>query len=311
MATPVLAIADPDSMSVDEVYVYRNCREVGDQMYLVTYTITYASPPTESVSEAFLCRLMDGTTELASVAPFTYHNNGYDEGVVAIYFSAENAPDWEGAYTMELTGNPALGWSGDPPTDTDSTFDLWQDNGLAITHVVLSSRIIDLATELETDWSLDMVQQNSETGEYTLTMHGEAYFSGVVPYLPEVAPFVFEDVVPPVVVEPEIEDPDTSAAYADSLETGILGTVLDITPLADEFGVGRGQLTAILYYAAVLLFLIKVSQKLQSQKPLMILSIPLVVLGAFVGVPLVVTILAAFVAIFFIAWSVFYKPSTA
>jgi len=311
MATPVLAVADPDSMSVDEVYVYRNCRETGDQMYLVTYTITYSSPPTESVTEAFLCRLLEGTTELGSVAPFTYHDNGYTTGVVAIYFSAENAPDWEGAYTMELTGNPSLDWAGDPPTDTDSTFDLWQDNGLAITHVVLSSRIIDLATELETDWSVDMVQQNSETGEYTLTMHGEAYFSGVVPYLPEVAPFVFDDVVPPVVVEPEIEDPDTSSAYADSLETGILGTLFDVTPLADEFGVGRGQLTALLYYGAVLGFLILISSRLKSQKPLMILSIPLVLLGAFVGVPLVVTILAAFVAIMFIAYSIFYKPSTA
>ena len=309
--TPVLAIADPDSMSVDEIYVYRNCRQVGDQMYLVTYNITYASPPSESVTEAFLCRLLDGTTELGSVAPFTYHNNGYDTGVVAIYFSAENAPEWAESYTIELTGNPSLDWSGDPPTDTDSTFNLWQDNGLEVTHVVLSSRILDLATELEADWDVDMVQQNTETGEYTLTTHGEAYFWGVVPYLSEVAPFIFEDIVPPTVVEPEIEDPDTSAAYADSLETAISGTLFDMTPLADEFGVGRGQLTAILYYGMVLFALILLSMKLKSQKPLMILSIPMVILGAFVGVPLVVTILAGFAAIGFIGYSLFYKPSTA
>lgn len=311
MATPVLAIADPDSMSVDEVYVYRNCRETGDQVYLITYTITYSSPPTESVTEAFLCRLLDGSTELRAVAPFTYHENGYGTGVVAIYFSAEDAPAWEGSYTMELTGNPALSWPGDPPSDTDSSFDLWQNNELAITHVVLSSRIIDLATELEADWSVDMVQQNSETGEYTLTMHGEAYFSGAVPYLTDIAPFVFDDLIPPVVVEPEIEDPDTSSAYADSLESGISGTLFDLTPLADEFGVGRGPLTAMLYYGIVLFGLILLSIKMKSQKPLMMLSIPLVILGAFVGVPLIATILAAFAAIAFVAYSIFYKPSTA
>ena len=54
IATPVLAIADPDSMSIDSVYVYRNCRETGDQLYLVTYNITYSSPPSESVTEATL-----------------------------------------------------------------------------------------------------------------------------------------------------------------------------------------------------------------------------------------------------------------
>ena len=309
--TPVLAIADPDSMTVDEVYVYRNCRETGDQLYLVTYNITYGSPPSESVTEAFLCRLLDGSTELRSVAPFTYHENGYGMGVVAIYFSADDAPAWEGSYTMELIGNPALSWPGDPPSDTETSFDLWQNNALAITHVVLSARIISLAEDLETAWSVDMAYQNTETGEYVLTVYGEAYFSGVVPYLTDVAPFIFDTTIPPVVVEPEIEDPDTSADYADSLEAGIIDTLFDLTPVADRFGVERGPFTAILYYGAGVFGLLTLSVKMKSQKPLMLFSIPLVILGAFIGVPLVATILAAFAAIFFIAWTLFYKPSNA
>lgn len=314
MATPVLAIDDPDSMSVNAVYAYRNCRETGDQLYLVDYTISYnvTGNPDEDAGQAFLCRLLEGSTELRAVSPFPYHDDGYGRGVAAIYFSAADAPGWEAAYTMELVGNPFLDWSGTPPSDTESTFDLWQDNDIAITHVVLSSRIINLAEELETAWSVDMVQQDTQTGEYTLTIYGAAYFSGVVPYLTDVAPSVFvSDEIQTGVTEIEIDDVDMSTEYADELETGIIGTLFDMTPLADEFGVGRGVLTALLYYGIVLFALITLSIRMKSQKPLMLLSIPLVILGAFVGVPLVTTILAGFISLAYIAYTMFYKPSSA
>ena len=45
--------------------------------------------------------------------------------------------------------------------------------------------------------------------------------------------------------------------------------------------------------------------------PMMLLSIPLVILGAYVGVPLIVTILAGLGAFFFTFYAILFKPSPA
>jgi len=206
---------------------------------------------------------------------------------------------------MELVGNPLLAWGGDPPSASVSTFNLWQDNEMPITQTVISSRILYLADILELAWSVDMIEASG--GGHYLTSYGEDYFTNVVEYASEVAPYAFSGQI----IQPEIEDVDTSTAYADDLETDIGGTVFDLTDTADAFGVGRGPLTALLYYGAVVIFLALVCNKLQTYKPAMVLSIPLVILGAFVGVPLIVSVLVGFVCVLFIAWSLFYKPSTA
>jgi len=305
LLTPVLAIADPDTMTIHGVWVYQNCRQDGDQLYIVDATLAYGANPSETSTEAFLCRLMNGSTELRAVAPYAYYDDGYDRFVVAIYFSSADAPAWEGSYTMELTGNPLLSWTGDPPSASVSAFNLWQDNEMDITQTVVSSRILYLADILELAWSVDMIEASG--GGHYLTSYGEDYFTNVVEYASEVAPYAFSGQI----IQPEIEDVDTSTAYADDLETDIVGTSLDLTDTATAFGVGRGPLTALLYYGAVVIFLAVVSQKLQTYKPAMVLSLPLVVLGAFVGVPLIVSILVGFVCILFIAWTLFYKPSSA
>ena len=303
--SPVLAIADPDSMSISAVYVYRNVRETGDQLYLIDYSIGYAANPDENITEAFLCRLMNGSTELRAVAPYAYYDDGYDRGVIAIYFNAADAPAWEGSYSMYLVGNPILSWVADPPSVYISTFNLWQDNTIATQNTVVSSRVLYLADILELAWSVDMIEASG--GGHSLTSFGEDYFTNVIPYADEIAPYAFAGQI----IQPEVEDVDTSTAYADALVTSIEGTPLDLTDLANVWGVARGPLTALLYYGVVAFALILITKKMQSQKPLMILSIPAVIMGAFVGVPLLVTIVVGFLAFGYIAYSIWYKPSTA
>lgn len=307
VVTPVLAIDDPDSISINAVYAYRNCRQDGDQLYLIDYTLDYSvtGEPSETVTEAFLCRLMNGVTELRAVAPYAYYNDGYDRGVIAVYFSAADAPAWEGSYTMYLIGNPILSWDADPLSASVGTFNLWQDNDMSTTQTVLSSRILYLADILEIAWSVDMIE--STAGGHSLTTYGEDYFTNAVPYLSEIASYAFAGQT----ITPEIGEIDTSTDYADDLETASSGTLFDFTDLGTAFGTTRGVITALLYYGVVLFALIKISNKLQTYKPIMMLSIPLVILGAFIGVPLTVTILAGFLSLGYIAWSLFYKPSTA
>ena len=307
LVTPVLAIDDPDGITINGVWAYQNCRQDGDQLYIVDGTLDYSvtGNPTETVTEAYICRLMNGSTELRGVAPYAYYNDGYDRFVVTIYFNAADAPTWEGSYTMELVGNPLLSWAGDPPSASVSTFNLWQDNEMDITQTVVSSRILYLADILELAWSVDMIEASG--GGHYLTSYGEDYFTNVVEYAGEIAPYAFSGQI----IQPEVEEVDTSTDYADDLESDIAGTVFDISDTATAFGVSRGALTAVLYYGAVVIFLAFVSNRLQTYKPAMVLSIPLVVLGAFVGVPLIVSVLVGFLSIGFIAWSLFYRPSTA
>lgn len=305
-ASPVFAIDDPNTISINGVYVYRNCQETGDQLYIVDYTLIYdGSNPTETVTEAYLVRLMNGTTELGSVAPYAYYDDGYDRGVAAIYFSAVDAPWWEGSFTMKLEGNPTLTWNATPPSTSVSTFNLWQDNALATTRIVLSNRILWLADLLELAWSVDMVE-TSASGSY-LTSLGEDYFSSVIPNLLTMAPYAFAGRT----VLPEVERRDFTGDYADDLETGIIGTPFDFTSLGSEFGVSRGAITAILYYGAIILFCILAVRQIGSYKPIMLFLLPLIILGAFIGVPLVITILFGFASLVMIGFALFYRPASA
>ena len=315
IVTPVLAAVDPpDDTEISGVWVYRNCREEGDQLYLVSYFLNYSTIPGETVTELFLCRLMDGNETVEVVTPYSYYNSGYGHGVVAIYFDADDAPTWEDLYTMELLGNPFQEWTGGLPSDSVSSinFDAWEDNELGITQTMVGGRVIDMANDLETAWGKDMVTV-SDTGKQILTTYAAAYFVNVIPHIYEIAPDIFAEgqggwsgTFPP-----EIPGEQDRTDYADELETNIIGTPFDLTALATSWGISRGPLSAVLYYGCLVAILILIARRIGSYKPLMLLSIPFVIVGAFVGVPLIVTILAGLVALGMTAYVIFYKPSSA
>lgn len=309
MATPVFAVADPDTLEINGVYVYRNCLEENDQLYLVDYTVNYSSNPTSNASDVIYCRLMNGSTELALGVPYDYFDDGYSRGVIAFYFNPDDAPTWEGSYTVEVAGNPSLTWDdGTPPYVSIGTFDLWQDNEQDITQQILSGRITWLAQRLDENWSTSFSLINTTTVGIFLSAYGIEYFFQVIGQdLNEITPYALADRT----VMPEYDNRDYQQDYSNDLETDILNTKLDLTDTGDIFGMSRGAITAILYYGVVLWFGVWLSKQLQTHKPVMLLMVPLVILGAFIGVPLVITILVAFVALIMIGFTLFYNPSSA
>jgi len=314
LVTPVAAIGQPDSLSIDGVYVYRNCREAGDQLYLVPYTIDYAALPAESAQEAYMLRLMDGDDVEGYAYPYAYHDDGYGQGVVALYFDADEAPTWEGVYTMQLIGNPFADWVGGVPEDEVSSvdFDVWQDTDLGVTQTIVGARVIEMAVDLETAWSRDMVTV-ADDGKQVLTTYGAGYFVNVIPNCYEIAPDIFAAGQGGYteVMDPEYPAEETRVDYSDELEANIIGTPFDFTTLAAQWGTSRGALTAILYYGFVVATLIIISRRIGTYKPMMLLSIPFVFLGAFIGVPLIVTVLAGLAGLGVTAYVIFYKPRTA
>lgn len=104
-------IHEPDvSFSINQIEVYRDAIEEDAQLYIITYECEYNTSPSVGIDEAFLFRLMNGTTELATVTAHPHFDSGYDLGIASGWFDAASAPAWNGAYTVEFRGNPMLQW---------------------------------------------------------------------------------------------------------------------------------------------------------------------------------------------------------
>lgn len=317
-AIPCFALTpDPDVIQINSVWVYESTAEDHDQIYLIDYTLNYTVSPTETVTEAFLFRLMNGGTELQACAPYNMVTNGDDgwgRGLVAMYFTAAEAPTWAGAYTAIVTGNPLLTWTADPLTDSTSAFN-WRTYPFPGSQNMIASKLLTIAGSLESAWggTLDLIQVSD--AKTILTSDGENYFLNVIPNLRDVAPGMFsgETITP----ESDIKQAgDFSYDYATSLENDILtaGNPLNFTTLAASFGITsltRGVITAVLYYAIVIFLLILACRAMNTYKPLMMFMIPFVILGAFVGVPLTVTIIVAFFCLVTIGYILFYRGASA
>jgi len=273
VASPVYAIADPDSTSqVSAVYVYEFSD--GSVGVLIDYYLDYSTPyPDETVTEAYLAVFVDtdGVTQLKSVAPYTFVNSGYGRGLVWIYFTEAEATSYSldsasiADYCIWLTGNPTLDWTGDPPK-TITTIDQWVATNVSET---LTSRVLYYADVLELAWSLDMVEYTADGNK--LTSVGESYFTNVISGLRILAPGCFSATTSdPDYISISYDtafgatatsgtatvagDPQTLTEGADSIDTGTTtGTIIiDLAQwtsgnITDDTGTLNGGATIDLY----------------------------------------------------------------
>ena len=185
-ATAVLAIALPTPKSMNPpVQAYQGVRVPGDVLFVGKYTIYYASLPSESTQDAYLIRVLNSTgVPVASRYPRPYHTKGYGDGGYGIY--VESGIIWNGAYTVQLIGNPTLAWDGTIP-QIDITAITWNSSTLG-----LPAYILNMAQELETAWGTGYDLVETLSGSVKLTAaQGISYFTSIIPYLWEICPTVF------------------------------------------------------------------------------------------------------------------------
>jgi hypothetical protein len=205
---------------------------------------------------------------------------------------------------MTLEGNPMLTWNVDRPYVTVSDFNVWADNPIATTQVILSSRILWFADQLEVAWEVDMIT-TSQGGSY-LTGYGEAYFGNVVPDLQTIAPYVFSSGT----TTPTYPDVVHNFTYEDAIyNTYIQGTPLDLTNLADSLDVSRGTATAIVYYGCAIFLAILLCRRMNTYKPLMLILLPFVAVGPMLGVSVWITIITGILAGILVAFEFLYQRS--
>ena len=69
LSSPVYAISNPDSITIESVRVFQNLWETGDQLYVVEYKVMYDSDPDEDPEDTFLVGVWSDSTQKVSKRP--------------------------------------------------------------------------------------------------------------------------------------------------------------------------------------------------------------------------------------------------
>ena len=314
-AVPCLAISNaPAPFSINHVYGYTNAIQTGDMMFLIDFTVEYnnvitttitdtvtttstttsvittTAIPDETIDTTYLVRLTsgDGTTEYYDAKPYGFFNNGFDEGLVAIYLSASDVASLglttSSPLKVWLSGNPTANWDSTPIPSTSSTSIMWnnQPSSVNITQYEITQQILNEAKILQNAWNDTTnytLYQSAPSGGFQLSTQGQAYFSAVVPYISVISSNILGSYSPQVTINKNIWT-QTAQGSIDSLTHG---TILDLSPLAITLGIAPRLLTSVLWIALMIFIIVIMTQVVKSYKPAMIFSFPLIVCGALIG----------------------------
>lgn len=207
-AIPVYAdTPDPDSdPTIESFNVYRNLRETGDWLLVIYANIPYATIPDTPVTSTFIWRMIDvdGITELGDTVGYAYNEDGYGYNVYSMYWSAAEVTAlgmvWNTAYTVRLSGNPAV--FDDPPI-YNYTLAIGDYSSLTVTADVqdeLADRLLVIAGELDIHWgnvgafSYLSLLTEAEVGT-VLSAYGESFYRGAIYGVQSLAPGMFSVII--------------------------------------------------------------------------------------------------------------------
>lgn len=296
-------IAPPTSLQIypASVTAYKDLIKTGDVLILAKYNITYATTPVQTATEAYIVKLLDVTGKIVgATSPFNYYNKGYGDGVVSLYF--ESGVTWGGNYSLYLEGNPLLTWTGAGRPITSSSITTWEVN-----KALIENQIIRLADELEVSWQINLLDQTAAGPK--LSAYGEAYFTNVIQNLRLIAPNVFRAIVG----VPVYREKKATMEYAHQLskiwDTTEYKEHLDT--LANFFGLSTGMFTGIFWMLLTIWVMIATTIAVGSAKPVLPLSILMLMLGNLLGfLSLLVTITLAVGATLLLGYVFFYRGAT-
>lgn len=240
--TPVFGISNPDSISIGDVYVFKDLMETGDQLYFCRYDVAYNSTPTEDPDDTFQMALYHVSGNLVATRPLNYYN----ENIISIYLTAAQVSSysmtWQAAHVVRIQGMPSifspLVENVNMRTSTLSPSDFYEVE-------FLPGVMIAQAEILEVSWATTLLDAYDR-----LNTTGAAFFLAAVPQLGTVAPEIFSVVQGGVTVD-YVTYNDT---YADSLKAN-QGANLSgaISSIGGIFRVQNAEWTAFLL--VVMLFL--------------------------------------------------------
>jgi len=247
------AIADPDTINIEEIRAYDSVLESGDLLIIAEYNLAYAVTPTDTITDTYLGRFKRGSTELNTVEPYAFNDNGFGRGLFSLYWTAAQKstdsiefdnPNSE-SYTVTLQGKVGSFPGVVPSTTTDTI--LWQ--AAANTKDQLFRHIQTLAARFENDAGWEANSQNLITtggGAIQLTASGEEYFSNAVPQLHVMIPAIFSSGVS----VPDFTESPSRRSLESDLDNFWEGNWVDtrFSNLATTMRVDKNLLTALVAF---------------------------------------------------------------
>jgi hypothetical protein len=311
----------PVQITLNQVNVYKNCLKSNDMLFWADYTLTYASTPSEAISSTYIMRLVNtGTsTDIRDSLPYAFFENGYNEGLVAIYFSADEVTagmvTWNSAtYYMRLDGNPSATWTGGGSIPVSNqvqsgAFNWKTSTSIGTNQAIITPDILSEAQILQNTWNsltnYTLLTTTASNG-LKLATAGEAYFTNVLPGLPQLAPSVLTSVAQTYNYVTTTPPPTTTIA------NNMSGSPLDLTNAAAALHVGGMWLGILLTLGIIAFVVVECVREVNSYKPFILLTLPLIYVFTRIGwFPLWLTILLGIAAGFSIFYVFWYEKSTA
>lgn len=294
---PVLAIGNPDSISVESIKAYVGIWEEGDMLFVIEYDIDYDPEPEEDPEDTFLFGIWDETDVKGPDIALNYYLHNF----ISIYLTAAQVTAFGYAKNDELKvkilGNPVyfetLTEGVNMATMSLSAGHWIEGSSLDQTRQYLADWCIVLAEVFEASWGIELLTSSDK-----LNIVGKLKFEEAIPGLQSVCPDIFQ------ISASYPDDPEGvgNATFQTTL-TGRMGNRL--SGVLENFGswfFGKASMGIFIGGAglAILYFILagRIFIATGSVPGAIAVSIPFLFVGNLVGVlPLVITFIAAFLCV--------------
>jgi len=314
----VFAIADPTTISIEDVRAYDGVLSSGDLLLVVEYDLVYASTPTETIDQAYLGRFKRAGTEYASVEPYAYNDKGYGRGVFSLYWTkAQKEADSiefsnPNAEVYEITFQGKVGvFPGTAPSTTTGTID-WRETTDTATELFNHVQALANSLQQDADWSDNIPLISTTADIIQLSAKGEDYFTNAVPSLGSMIPSIFSS---------GLSTPDdTATTHSKDFESEVEtfwdteGAWVDtrFDNLAETFRMPKRVITSILSLF-IITGVVWGCAKLMGESDrgwefgLLTIAVTLPLLTAAAWMPMGVTMSVALFALLGIGWTIFLR----
>lgn len=259
-AQPGPATAEPDSNpTVSNIKAFHNLLETDDMLIYAETNTPYGTLPDEPASDTYILRLMNGSTELGARAPVVFFDFGYNLNATGFYFSAADAPAWEGTYTVRISQNPTYftapqSWDYPIAPSSYSTDDTQAGN-----RTELSIAVIATAGRLEAEYTSYTLLEGGVAGTILSNPTGETYFRKVVYGIQAMCPTLFLlQILTDVYTDKSYGD-NMSAEYAARFDGTFVKT--DATATGNQYGMSPEAIMAFIFAFPVCIGSIVVASK--------------------------------------------------
>lgn len=207
-------LADPVTLRIEEVQVFRHMAQANDTLYVARYNIDWGNTtqPHQAVDLTFDFLLYDDVgVVVGNKTAYPFHNGGYNQGIVSFYFEGNSTnPSWNELGNVTIQGTGLFGSPLPSVTYELTTDDYSSYTSPADIREELRQFIIAQANFIDFSWNEYWIGEGSEGRETDLLMYlqdqrsyvfsatGEAYFLEAITDLDVYCPQLFLVILSPL-----------------------------------------------------------------------------------------------------------------